>query len=129
MARGQAKKKEPERTAPKPEPSGRDDAPTEVVELDVPKVKAVVKVGLGKLVISWNSVKGASAYDIRLRRSELNPALLAERSVDKGTKTEFTNYPIGPVGVPQVKVRAIAEDGLSPWSDWISSLHDLGGDE
>ena len=103
----------------------RGDAPIEVKHLDVPEITlATVFVQRSKLIIKVNEVEGASRYDFELRRGP-GHAATGNHSSDK-TKTEFKTYPIGVPGVPEVRVRAVADDALSLWTPWTPSNHDLG---
>jgi hypothetical protein len=96
-------------------------------ELEVPSFRSIVKVTDGKLVVQWKRTEDATAYDVQVRRTEGHP-IFNERAVENVVRTEFTDYPIGPPGaVPQVRIRAVAEDGLSQWSEWVAAIYDFGG--
>lgn len=94
-------------------------------ELETPHItSAVVKVQASKLVLRCSEVDGAEKYEWEVRRSENWP--ISDHRATDAPRTELTNYPIGLPGVPQVRVRAVGDEALSPYTDWQPSTHDLG---
>lgn len=94
-------------------------------KLDVPTITtAVVKIQNGTLVLRCTEIKGAEQYEWETRRGEGWP--IDGHRATKKPQTELTKYPLGPEGVPQVRVRAVGDEALSLYTPWLPSKHDLG---
>ncbi len=65
-----------------------------------------------EIYVSWNSVNGATAYDIGID----------DKIIDNGSKTSHTHAGLDPNEEHQYRVRAKNENGTGEWSPFVSQI-------